>query len=124
MRAVEPKNATSSGAEGMKVKRKNLSRGLWAILAAVHGDEDRHGHQRQLPEAVVEHQVERDEDAEHGGLLDEKERVEDFAARLDRVPTGEDADGREQADENDEPEAQAVDADVVVDGGVLDPGAD
>ena len=97
-------------------------RGFGAFLAAVHGDEDGHGHQRQLPEAVVEHQVERDEDAEHRGLLDEEERVEDLAALIDGVPTGDDADGREQADENYEPEAEAVDADVVVDGGILDPG--
>ena len=33
-----------------------------------------------------------------------------------------DADGREQADEDHEPEAEAVDADVVEDGGIFDPG--
>ena len=114
--------ATSSGAEGMKVKRKNLSAALGAVFAAVHGDENGHGNERKLPEAVVEHEVERDEDAEHGGLLDEEERVEDLAAGLDGVPTGDDADGREQADEDDEPEAEAIDADVVEDGGILDPG--
>ena len=90
---------------------------MGAVFAAVHGDEDGHGNQREFPEAVVEHQVERDEDAEHGGLLDQEERVEDLAALFDGVPTGEHADGREQADEDDEPEAEAVDADVVEDGG-------
>ena len=107
--------ATSSGAEGMKVNRKKLSGGVRTVLAAVHGDEDGHGHQREFPEAVVDHQVERDKDAEHGGLLDEEERVVDLAALFDGVPTGEYADGCEQAGEDDEPEAEAVDADVVED---------
>jgi hypothetical protein len=41
---------------------------------------------------------------------------------LDGVPTGDNADGREQAGEDDEPEAEAVDANVVEDGGAFDPG--
>ena len=61
----------------MNVKRKNLSRGLWAVLAAVHGNQDRHRDKRQFPEAVVDHQVERDENADHRGLLNQKQRIED-----------------------------------------------
>ena len=119
---VEPENGDQQRRGGNEGEEEELERGAGAVLAAVHGDEDGHGHERELPEAVVEHQVERDEDAEHGGLLDEEERIEDLAARLDRVPTGEHADGREQAGEDDEPEAEAIDADVVEDGGALDPG--
>ena len=65
--------ATSSGAEGMKVKRKNLVAAAVPFFAAVHGDENGHGDEGEFPEAVVDHQVERDEDAEHGGLLDKEE---------------------------------------------------
>ena len=119
---VEPENGDQQRRRGNEGEEEELERGVGAVFAAVHGDEDGHGDERELPEAVVEHQVERDEDAEHGGLLDEEERVEDLAASLDGVPTGDDADGREQADEDDEPEAEAVDADVVEDGGVFDPG--
>ena len=119
---VEPEDRDEQRRGGNEGEEEELERGLGAVFAAIHGDEDGHGDERKLPEAVVEHEVERDEDAEHGGLLDEEERVENFAAGLDRVPTGDDADGREQADENDEPEAEAVDADVVEDGGILDPG--
>ena len=119
---VEPEDGDQQRRGRDEGEEEEFERGFGAVLAAVHGDEDGHGHERELPEAVVEHEVERDEDAEHGGLLDEKERVEDLAAGLDGVPTGDDADGREQADEDDEPEAEAVDADVVEDGGVLDPG--
>ncbi len=64
----------------MKVKRKNFVAAFWTVLAAVHRDQDGHGNERQFPEAVVEHQVERDEDAIHRGLLNEEERIEDLAA--------------------------------------------
>ena len=52
-----------------------------------------------------------------------KSEIEDLAALLDGVPTGDDADGREQADENHQPEAEAIHADVVEDGGLLNPRA-
>ena len=41
---------------------------------------------------------------------------------MDRVPTGNDADGREQAGEDDKPKAEAVDTDVIKDGRILNPG--
>jgi hypothetical protein len=97
--------------------------GLGSVLAAVHGDEDGHGDERELPEAVVDHEVKREKDAEHRGLLHQEEQVEDLAAFLDGVPTGDNASGCEQADEHHEPEAEAVDAEVIVDGRQLDPGA-
>ncbi len=105
----------------MNVKRKNLSAVLSALLTAVHGDQDGHGDEREFPEAEVEHQVERDEDAEHGRLLDEEKGIEGFAAGLNRVPTGDDADRREQSDQNHEPEAERVDADVVENCWILNP---
>ena len=90
---VEPQDGHQQRRRRNKGKEEKLERGLRAVLAAVHGDQDRHGHQRQLPEAVVEHQVERDEDAEHRRLLNEKERVEDLAPlliafQLASTPTG------------------------------------
>jgi predicted phosphodiesterase len=80
--SVEPKDGNQQRRGGNESKQEELEGGFGSVFAAVHGDEDGHGDERQFPEAVVEHQVERDEDAEHGGLLDEKEREEDFAALL------------------------------------------
>ncbi len=119
---IEPENRDKQRRGWDESEEEELERGARAVFAAIHGDEDGHGDERELPEAVVEHEVERDKDAEHGGLLDEEERVVNLAAGLDGAPTGDDADGREQADENDEPEAEAVDSDVVEDGGAFDPG--
>ena len=122
MRGVEPEDGDQQRRRGNEGEEEELEGGLGAVLAAVHGDEDGHGDQRQLPEAVVEHQVERDEDAEHGGLLDEEEDKKDLTAGLDRVPAGKHADGGEQAGEDHEPEAEAIDANVVEDGRAFDPG--
>ncbi len=87
----------------MKVKRKNLMAAFGTVLAAVHGNENRHGDKRKFPEPVVDHQVQGDEDAEHGRLLNKEEQVENFAPFLDRVPTGQNADGCEQANQHHQP---------------------
>ncbi len=120
---VEPQNRDQQRRGRNEGEEEELERGPGSVLAAVHGDQNGHGHQRQLPEAVVEHQVQRDEDAEHGGLLHQEERVEDLAPLLDGVPTGDDADGSQQPDEHHQPEAQPVHAHVVKDGGILNPRA-
>jgi hypothetical protein len=119
---IEPEDGDQQRRRGNEGEEEEFEGGFWSVFAAVHGDEDGHGDEREFPEAVVEHQVERDEDAEHGGLLDEEEREVDFAALGDGVPTGEHADGCEQAGEDYEPEAEAVDANVVEDGWIFNPG--
>ena len=113
--------ATSSGADGINVKRKNFSAAFGPVLAAVHGDQDRHRHQRQLPEAVIKHQVERDKYAHHRRLLHQEKRVEDLAALLDRVPTGDHANRGKQPDQHHEPQAQPIHANVIEDCGALNP---
>jgi hypothetical protein len=118
---VEPEDRHQQrrgGDEGVEEESdRRLRPAIFGKIAPVHGDEDSHRHQRQLPEAVVEHQVQRDEDAEHGRLLDQKERVEDLAARLNGLPACQNAHWREQAGKHNQPERKAVHADVVVDGG-------
>jgi hypothetical protein len=121
---VEPENRDEQRRGGNEGEEEELQRGLGSVLAAVHGDENRHGNQRQLPEAVVDHQVQREKDAQHGRLLNEEEREEELAPLADGVPTGDDADGSEQANQHHQPQAQAVHAHVVEDRGLLDPQSD
>ncbi len=118
---VEPQDGHKQRRRGNEGEEEELERSFGAVLAAVHGDENCHRHQREFPETVVEHQVERDEDAEHRRLLHEEERVEDLAALPDRVPACQHADRRKQANENHKPEAQAVNAYVIEDRGIADP---
>ena len=51
-----------------------------------------------------------------------KSEIENLAALLDGVPACQHADGRQQTDKHHQPQAQPVDADVVVNRRVLDPG--
>jgi len=69
---IKPEDRHQQGRGGNEGEQEKLERGLGSVLAAVHGDEDGHGYQRQFPEAVVEHQIQRKEDAEHCCLLDKE----------------------------------------------------
>ena len=82
---------------------------------------DRHGDEREFPEPVIKEQVERGEDADHRGLLEEKEEVKLLRAVLDGAPRDEDADGGKESGEQNEPERKSVDAEVIADRGRRDP---
>ncbi len=100
---------------------EKLDRGGRPLGAPEHGDQDRHGNQRQLPETVVQDQVERDKDAQHRGLLQQEEEVKLLGARRDGGPAGQHTERREEACEHDQPQRDAVHTQVVVDVGVLNP---
>jgi hypothetical protein len=118
---VKVKDGHEQGSGWNEGEEEELCRRLLSFLAAVHRDQDRHGDQRQFPEAVVEHQVQRDEDAVHRRLLQKEERVKGLFATSDRFPACQHAHGAEQTDEDDKPHAEAVYTNVIVDCRVLDP---
>ena len=102
------------GNEGIEEELDGGARAVAAAwIAAEHRDQDGHGHKRELPEGVVDHQVERKKDADHRGLLQKQEGVELLHAGVDRAPGGKHADGREEAGEDDQPHGEAVDAEVI-----------
>ena len=120
---VEPEHGDEQNGRGDEGVEEVLDGGAAAVVgAAEDGDEERHRDQRELPEGVVEEEVERDEDAEHRDLLEQEEDVEELLALGDGVPGDEDAERSEEAGEHDEPHGEAVDAEVVADGGGVDPG--
>ena len=122
---VDPEHADEQDGGGDKGVQEVLDGGAAAVFGASEGrDEDRHRDERELPEGVIEEEVERAEDAEHGDLLEKEEDVEGLLAGADGVPAGEDAEGGEEAGEDDEPHGEAVDAEVVGDVGIGDPGVD
>ena len=94
---------------------------LAPAIRAEEGDEDGHGDEREFPEAVVEEEIERDKDADHGGLLDQEEEVELFGAVLDRAPGDKHADGSEEGGKQNEPQRETIDAEVIANGGRGDP---
>ena len=120
---VEPEHGDEQDGRGDEGVEEVLDGGAAAVLGAAEGgDEERHRDERELPEGVVEEEVERDEDAEHRDLLEQEEDVEELLALGDGVPGDEDAERGEEAGEDDEPHGEAVDAEVVADGGGVDPG--
>ena len=115
---VEPDHGDEQDGRGDEGVEEVLDCGAAAVFGAAEGgDEQDHRDEGELPEGVVEEEVERDEDAEHRDLLQQEEDVEELPAGVDDAPGGEHAEGGEEAGEDDEPHRQAVDAEVIVDGG-------
>ncbi len=120
---VEPEHGDQKDGRGDEGVEEELDGGAAAVFGASEGgDQKRHGDQGELPEGVVEEEVERDEDAEHRDLLEQEEDVEEAAAVVDDAPGDEDAQRSEQAGQNDEPHRESVHADVIADGRRGDPG--
>ncbi len=75
---VEPEHGDEQDGRGDEGVEEELDGGAAAVFGAAEGgDEQRHGNERELPEGVVEEEVERDEDAEHRDLLEQEEDVEE-----------------------------------------------
>ena len=119
---VDPENGDQQWRRWDEREEEEPERGFGSVFAAVHGDQDSHRHKRKFPEAVVEHEIERYENAHHCRLLNEKQRIKNLTTFLDRIPTDDNADGRKQADKNYEPDTETIDTDVIVDGWVFNPG--
>ena len=70
---VEPEHADEQDGGRDKSVKEVFDGGAAAVLRSAKGrDQDGHGNEGKLPEGVVEEQIERDEDAQHGHLLQEK----------------------------------------------------
>ena len=90
--------------------------GVDAALVSPHADHEIHRDQRELPEDEEEEQIERDEDADHGRFDHQQRDEEALHVFVDRFPGAEDRERREERGEQDQKQADAVDAEVVVDG--------
>ena len=93
---------------------EELDRGVEPIRAAPDADEEVHRHQHHFPEQEEEQEVERHERAEHPGLQDEQEDVVLLQALGDRGPRRQDRDEAHQRREQDQQDAEAVDAEKVL----------
>ncbi len=100
---------------------EELDGGVNPVRPSPDADEQVHGDQHRLPEDVEQHEIQGAEDADHRRLHDQHGDHEFPHTRFDGGPRGDDADRREQGGEQDQPEADAVDAQGVADGGSRDP---
>ena len=90
-------------------------------LTAPDPDDEVHRDEHHFPEDVEEEQVERGEGADHAGLEDEQRDDELAHLLVDREPRARDDDGHEERGEQDEPQRDAVDAQVKAHAQRLDP---
>src|SRR5207245_8373570 len=80
-----------------------------------------HRNEHDFPEQKEEEEVEREEDANDADFEEQKRHEEFFHAFLNAFPGSQNGDQSEEGGENDQEEADAIDADVVADRRARDP---
>ena len=88
--------------------------------AAPEFDKEEGGHEAEFPEEEPVEKIEGEEDAEGGALQKEEERAEE-TGRLVNAPRSEEGDRAQDAGENHEHEAEAVEAEEIVNVEGVDP---
>src|SRR6266478_2583605 len=86
---------------GQRVQEK-LDGGVEAPIAAPNADEEVHGDEHHFPENVEEEEIERNENADHAGLQQEKQKGIFLGAQMNGAPGREDSDHPEKCGEHDE----------------------
>ncbi len=93
--------------------------GVDAAVVAPDADEQVHGDEHDFPEKEEEEEVEGEEDADDADFEKEDGDEKFFDALLDAAPGTEDGDDGEERGQDDEEEADAVRAEVIVDEGIF-----
>ena len=89
--------------------------GIEFARAAPHPDDEVHRDQHQLPEDEEQKEIEGDEDADHAHLQEQEHGVVGLDAVLNRVPGRQHSEKTDHGREHQEQQADAVDANVIVD---------
>ena len=119
---VEPQDANQhQDRAGHRVENEFYG-GVNAALVAPDADQQVHRNQHYFPEEEEEEQIEREEDADDADFEKQEGDEKFFDALLDAVPGAEDGDDGEKRRQDDEEQADAVHAEVIVD--VTSPAAD
>src|SRR5713226_6165051 len=92
-----------------------------AALVSPDADEEVHGDEHDFPEKEEEEEVQREEDADHADFEHQQHDEKFLDAVLDAVPGGEHRDGGEERGEDDQEQADTVEAEMIVDGWDVDP---
>ena len=86
-------------------------------------DQEIHRDQHHFPEQEEQEQVQRNEHADHSGFQNQQRDEKAFHALVNRFPGSEDRNRREQRGQQDQKQAEPVDAQVVVNRRLRNPGA-
>ena len=101
-------------AAGHRVENE-LHRRVDAALVAPDADQEVHRDQHRVPEDVEQEQVERDEHADHRALEQQHADAERFRLLVHRFPGTEQRERGEKAGQDEQQQADAVDADEIAD---------
>ena len=93
---------------------KKLDRRIDAIFAAPDADKEKHRNQRRFKEKIKNEQIERDENADHRAFQQQQKNVKSRVAFFDRVPGRDHRDRHYERRQNHQPQAQPVNADVII----------
>ena len=96
--------------------------GVYAIVVSPDPNQEIHRDEHRVPEHVEQEKVERDEHADHRRLEREHEHRECLHTAVDRLPRGQQRERGQESRQHDQEQADAVDADEVVDAERRDPG--
>ena len=121
LRLIEPQDRHQHQDRAEHGVQDEFHRGVNSAAMSPDADEEIHRNQRQFPEDEEQEKVERDEDADHGGLDDQQRDEKSLHVFVDGLPGTENRQRREKSGEQHEEQADAVHADVVMDG-AADPG--
>ena len=99
-----------------------FQRGVNAAAVAPDANQEVHRDQHHFPEQKEQEQVERNKDADHSCFEHQQRNKKALRAPVDRFPGGQHRDGREERGEQDQKQADAVDAKVVVNRRLGNPG--
>ena len=105
---------TSIRIEPAMVYEHEFDGGVDAAIVAPDADEQGHRDEHHFPEQEEEEEIERDEDADDSDFEHQEHDEEFFDAMVDAVPRSQNGDRREERRQDDQEQADAVDAEVIV----------
>src|SRR6516165_4749242 len=94
---------------------EELARGIAALRAAPNADEKEERDEGQLEEHVKEQDVEGDENADHARFEKEKPGIKLMGPFLNGVPRNQDGGNHQDGSQNDQPDTEAIHADIKTD---------
>ena len=119
--SIQPQNRHQHQNRAEHRVQNEFQRGVNSPFVAPDADQEIHRDQHHFPEQEKQEQIERDEDADDAGFKHQQRDKEAFYALINRFPGRQDRNRRQQRGQQHQEQAEAVDAEVVMNRRLLDP---
>src|SRR5467141_3913467 len=118
---VEPDDADQHEDRAGHGEEHKLHRGIDAALVAPDADQQGHRNQHHFPEKEKEEKVQRQKYADNADFQHQQHHEKFFDAMLDALPRSQDGDGRQESRQDDEEQTDSINAQVIINRGLVDP---